>query len=186
MMKIAGFLLALALAAPAWAQTPKLPANLEKLAQKAKESAEVTLDGSLLKLAARFLSDKDADEAGAKKALNGIDAIYVRSFTFDHDAAYDEADLNELRATYRGPDWSRIVGVRSQTSGDNADVFFKVSASGQLGGIAVIAADPRELTVVSITGNIDPAQLLDLGGQFHIPKLEMSPKEIRHIRRMDL
>ncbi|MDR3698882.1 MAG: DUF4252 domain-containing protein [Candidatus Sulfopaludibacter sp.] len=183
MMKIAGFLVALVLSAPSWAQPPKLPANLEKLAQKAKESAEVTLDGSLLKLAARFLSDKDTDEAGAKKALNGIDAIYVRSFTFDHDAAYDEADLNELRAAYRGPEWSRIVGVRSQTSGDNADVFFKVSANGQLGGIAVIAAGTRELTVVSITGNIDPAQLMDLGGQYHIPKLEFSPKQIRRMEQ---
>ncbi len=179
-MKITGFLVALVLTAPSWAQPPKLPANLEKLAQKAKESAEVTLDGSLLKLAARFLSDKDADEAGAKKALNGIDSIYVRSFTFDRDTAYDEADLNELRATYRGPDWSRIVGVRSMTS-DNADVFFKVSANGLLGGIAVIAASPRELTVVSITGNIDPAQLMDLGGQYHIPKLEFSPKQIRRM-----
>jgi len=181
-MKITGVLVALVLAAPSWAQPPKLPANLEKLAQKAKESAEVTLDGSLLKLAARFLSDKNADEAGAKKALNGIDAIYVRSFTFDHDTAYDEADLNELRSAYRGPDWSRIVGVRSLTSGDNADVFFKVSSGGLLGGVAVIAAGPRELTVVSISGNIDPAQLMDLGGEFHIPKLEFSPKPVR---RMD-
>ena len=180
-MKITGFLVALALAAPSWAQPPKLPANLERLAQKAKESAEVTLDGSLLKLAARFLSDKDAGDAGARKALNGIEAIYVRSFTFDSDTAYDESDLNELRATYRAPDWSRIVGVRSLTSGDNADVFFKVSAGGMLGGVAVIAAGPRELTVVSITGNIDPAQLMDLGGEFHIPKLEFSTRPIRRM-----
>jgi hypothetical protein len=72
------------------------------------------------------------------------------------------------------------VGVRSLNS-DNADVFFKVSANGLLGGVAVIAAGPRELTVVSITGNIDPAQLMDLGGQYHIPKLEFSPKQIRRM-----
>jgi hypothetical protein len=180
-MKFAKFALAVLMAAPLWGQQPKLPANLERLAQKAKESAEVTLDGPLLKLAARFLSDKDGDEAGVKRALNGIDAIYVRSFQFDHDAAYDDADLNELRAAYRAPEWSRIVGVRSMNSGDNADVFFKVSASGQLGGIAIVSAGVRELTVVSITGDIDPAQLMDLGGQFHIPKLDISPKQIRRM-----
>lgn len=183
MMKIATVTLALALATPLPAQPPKLPANIEKLAQKAKETAEVTLDGPLLKLTARFLSDKESGEARAKKALNGIDGIYVRSFQFDRDAAYDEADLNELRAQYRSPEWSRIVGVRSVTSGDNADVFFKVSADGQLGGIAVIGAGVRELTIVSITGNIDPAQLMDLGGQFHIPRLEIPPN--KPVRRME-
>src|SRR5579863_4883709 len=143
-MKIANITLLLALASPLWAQAPKLPANLEKLAQRAKESAEVTLDGSLLKLAARFLSDKDPGEAGARKALNGIDAIYVRSFRFEDDADYDEADLNDLRAAYPSPEWSRIVGVRTVHSGGNADVFFKVSANGELGGVAVIPAEPRE------------------------------------------
>jgi hypothetical protein len=180
-MKIAGVILALALAAPLMAQQPKLPPNIEKLAQKAKESAEVTLDGPLLKLTARFLSDKDSDEAGAKKALNGIDGIYVRSLQFDHDQAYDEADLNELRAQYRSPEWSRIVGVRAIDSSDNVDVFFKVSADGRLGGVAIVAAGARELTIVSIVGNIDPAQLMDLGGRFHVPHLDLSPKQIRRM-----
>ena len=180
-MRIRNGIAVLVLAAPLWGQAPILPPNLERLAQRAKESAEVTLDGSLLKLAARFLSDSDSGEAGAKKALAGIDAIYVRNFKFDRDAAYDEADLNQLRGTYRAPEWSRIVGVRSINSGDNADVFLKVSANGQLGGIAVISADPRELTIVSITGNIDPSQLIRLGGEFHIPRLEMAPREIRRM-----
>ncbi len=178
-MKISGWIVTLAVAAPLWGQAPKLPPNLERLAQRAKDSAEVTLDGSLLKLAARFLSDNNRDEAGAKKALNGIDGIYVRSFRFDREAAYDENDLNELRAAYRAPEWTRIVGVRSVNSGDNADVFLKVSANGQLGGVAVIAAEPRELTIVSITGNIDPTQLMELGGEFHIPRLEFEHKERR-------
>jgi hypothetical protein len=179
-MKLASWTLALALAASLPAQQPKLPANIEKLAQKAKQTAEVTLDGTLLKLTARFLSDKESDsgDARARKALSGIDGIYVRSFEFDHDEAYNQADLNELRAQYHAPEWSRIVGVRSASDGENTDVFFKVSADGQLGGMAIIAAEPRELTIVSITGNIDPAQLMDLGGRFHIPRLELSPKQI--------
>ena len=38
----------------------------------------------------------------------------------------------------------------------------------------VIAAEPRELTVVNIVGTIDPAQLSDLGGRFHIPGLDLT------------
>lgn len=180
-MKIACLTLALVLAAPLMAQPPTMPANLENLARKAKDTTEVTLDGALLKLAARFLSEKDGDDAKVKKALGGIDGIYVRSFTFDRDAAYNESDLNDLRSPYRAPEWSRIVGVHSKDSADNADVFLKVSANGMLGGVAVISAGRSQLTVVSITGNIDPAQLIDLGGRFNIPMLEFSPKEIRRM-----
>ncbi len=175
------WLAALAVAAPLGAQTPLLPGNLDRLAQRARESAEVTLDGPMLKLAARFLSDKDSSEAAAKKALNGIDAIYVRSFRFDSDGAYDDIDLAALRTAYPAPEWSRIVGVRSLVSGENADVFFKVSAGGQLGGVAVIVAGDRELTVVSVSGNIDPSQLIELGGEFHIPRLAMSSKPVRRM-----
>jgi hypothetical protein len=180
-MKIASLSLALVLSAPLFAQSPKLPANLEKLSQKARQTAEVTLDGPLLKLAARFLSDKDSDQARARKALEGIDGIYVRSFEFPQDAVYDEADLNQLRAQYRAPEWARIVAVRANGSGDNADVFFKITPNGMLSGVAVIAAEARHLTVVSITGNIDPAQFIELGGQFNIPKLNLTP---RHFGRM--
>lgn len=171
-MKIRTLVLAVALAIPVAAQPPKLPANIEKLAQKAKQTAEVTLDGPLLKLTGRFLSEQNPDEAKAKKVLEGIEGIYVRTYEFDEDQAYSEADLSALRAQYRAPEWMRVVGVHATGSGENADVFFKVSSKGDLGGISVIAAGPRELTIVHINGNIDPAQLIDLGGKFHIPHLE--------------
>jgi hypothetical protein len=38
----------------------------------------------------------------------------------------------------------------------------------------VIAAEPRELTIVNIIGTLDPEKLADLGGEFGIPRLERS------------
>lgn len=180
-MRFASCTLALALAAPLLAQAPKLPAGIENLSRKATHTAEVTLEGPLLKLAARFLDDHDSDQARAKKALAGIDGIYVRNFEFDTDTAYNEADLNQLREPYRAPEWLRIVGVRSAGRSDNVDVFFKVTKEGNLAGVAIVAVDARELTLVNVTGNIDPSQFMDLGGQFHIPRLEISPKEFRRM-----
>jgi hypothetical protein len=65
------------------------------------------------------------------------------------------------------------VGVRSK-HGDNVDVYFKNGGNGNLGGIVVIAAEPRELTIVNIIGTLDPEKLADLGGEFGIPRLEKS------------
>jgi hypothetical protein len=65
------------------------------------------------------------------------------------------------------------VGVRSKNSDGDVDVYLKDGGNGKLAGIVVIAAERRELTFVSIVGSIEPEQLADLGGQFHIPSLEM-------------
>src|SRR6266481_2275861 len=95
-MRIATLVL-LACVAPLWAQEFKLPANLDRLAAKAENSVEVTIDGSLLRLASKFLSDQDHDQAKAKKLMDGLEAIYVRSFEFAGDGGYDMADVDAVR-----------------------------------------------------------------------------------------
>jgi hypothetical protein len=39
-------------------------------------------------------------------------------------------------------------------------------------GIVVIAAEPKELTVVQLLGSIDPSMLGALSGQFGIPRMQ--------------
>ena len=172
-MRTATIVLA-ACVAPLWAQEFKLPANLDKLSAKAENTVEVTLDGSMLRLASRFLSDQDHDQAKAKKLMAGLEAIYVRTFEFAGKGSYDMADVDALRVQFRAPGWSRIVGVRSKHGGNDADVYLKTTDGGQIAGIVVIAAEPRQLTVVNITGTLDPAKIVDLSGRFHIPELALS------------
>jgi hypothetical protein len=168
-MRIAILVLAAGLA-PLCAQEIKLPANVEKLAEKAEESVVVTLDSNMLRLFAKF--DNNAD-AATKKMLAGLESIYVRSFQFKFEDEYKPADVESVRSQFQAPAWSRIVGVRSKNSDGDVDVYLKDGGNGKLAGIVVIAAERRELTFVSIVGSIEPEQLADLGGQFHIPSLEM-------------
>ncbi len=169
-MRLATILYALILA-PLCAQEFRLPASLEKLAAKAEESVDVTLDSQMLKLASQFLSSGDKDEAKVKKALAGLESITVRSYQFSSEGAYNPADLDGIRAQLKMPDWSRIVGVKSK-GGDNADVYLKVMPDGVIGGVVILSAEPREFTMVGIAGRLDLGQLADLGGKYHIPELE--------------
>jgi hypothetical protein len=153
-----------------------MPSGLEKLSGKAAESVDVTLDGNLLQLAGKFLSDKDADEAKAKKLIAGLKSITVRSFEFAKEGEYDAADIQTLRAQLQPPAWSRIVGVTSKRDSDNTEVYLKAGNDSQIGGLVVIAAEPKELTIVSIAGSIRLEDLADLGGQFGIPKLNVQKK----------
>ncbi|HEY1497741.1 MAG TPA: DUF4252 domain-containing protein [Candidatus Solibacter sp.] len=169
-MRLATILMA-AVAAAAWGQTIKLPDSVERLGAKAEGTVEITMDKSMLRLAGKFLSDK-GDEGKARKTIDGLESIYVRSFTFATDGEYATADVDALRAQFQTAAWSQIVGMKSREEG-NVDVFLKSGSGGQLGGAVVIAAGPRELTIVQINGTLDPDQLADLGGQFHIPHLAM-------------
>ena len=157
----------------AWAQDIKMPAAFDKLAAKAESHVEVTVDSNMLQLAGKFLSDKDADQAKAKKTVAGLTGIYIRSFEFAKEGEYSAADVDAFRAQLRAPIWSRIVGATSKRGGEIDEVYFKTSAGSQIGGLVIIAAQPKELTIVSITGTISVDDLADLGGQFGIPKVEL-------------
>jgi hypothetical protein len=157
------------------AQEFKFPVNLDRLAAKAKESVVVTLDANLLQLAGKFLSSKDAKEADVKKLVEGLKGIYVRSFEFDQPGQYTQADVESVRSQLKTPEWSRIVEVREK-QGDNAEVYVRTE-NNQITGLTVIAAEPREFTVVNIAGPINPEDLARLGGQFGIPRMELKRGE---------
>ncbi len=157
--------------APLAAQDIKIPPSVERLASKASDVVDVTMDSNLLQLASRFLSDKDSDDAQVKKLIAGLKGIYVRSYEFEKAGEYQESDVEPIRAALRNPAWSRIVGVHSQKSGENAEVYVK-TGNNKIGGLVILSTEPKQLTIVSIEGSIDPDQLNELGGHFGIPKVE--------------
>ncbi|HEX5227401.1 MAG TPA: DUF4252 domain-containing protein, partial [Bryobacteraceae bacterium] len=114
--------------------------------------------------------DKDPDDAKVKKLVAGIKGIYVRSFQFASAGEYQASDLDSIRSQLRSSPWSRIVGVRSEKRENNAEVYVK-SDGNKIGGVVILSTQPKQLTLVSIEGTIDPDQLNDLGGHFGIPKL---------------
>jgi hypothetical protein len=149
----------------------RLP-EFASLIDKASESVNVTLDANLLGMACRFLSAEDPEEAKAKKFCTSLRGIFVKHFTFEKDFAYPQADLEGIRRQLSAPGWSRIVEARSKKENTNVDVFIMLD-SDKAQGLAIIASQPREFTIVNIVGNIDLDQLHDLEGQFQIPKLDI-------------
>jgi hypothetical protein len=148
----------------------KIPINIDKLAERATESVDVDLDASMLKLASGFLSKGDPDEIRVKKLVSKLKGVYVRSFEFDKEGQYSLSDIQAIRSQLKVPGWSRIVGVKS-TKGENTEVYLKKDGE-QVGGLIVIDAEPKELTIVHIDGPINPEELSELGGHMGIPKMQ--------------
>lgn len=161
-------------ASPALAQRINL--DFPGLDELASEVVDVTLDAQMLKLAAKFLSSRDADQREIREIVTRLDGIYVRSYEFDEAGAYDRRIVERVRKQL-GPTWKKVVNVRSRNK-DNVEVYFDTRGE-TVAGLVVIAAEPRELTLVNIVGPIDVEKLTQLGGQFGIPRIKIE-EEDRH------
>jgi hypothetical protein len=146
--------------------------NFEALAQKATESVNITLDANLLGMAARFMDGNDPQDAATKEVIKGLRGIYVRSFTFDKDADYSQADIDAVRRQLNGPGWIRLVQTRSKKTNANVDIYLMVTDK-QAQGLALISSEPRSFTIVNIIGAIDLDKLRKLEGQFGVPKIDL-------------
>jgi hypothetical protein len=165
---LAGLLVATA-AFAAQAQDPRIQtASLNHLAAKASQTVDVNIDERLMKLASKVFSDK-GDEKQVKDLIAGIKGIYVRSFEFEADGQYTAADVDSIRTQLRGSSWSRMVNVTSKKDGE-LEVYISFNGE-QVNGLAVIAMDDREFTVVNIVGPVDLDKLAKLEGQFGVPEL---------------
>ncbi len=146
--------LAGALLAP-FALAQKIELKLDNFKAKAKESNEVDLDGPALNFASKFVGDKEAkkgEEDKVKQTLLGVKGVYVRNYEFDQPGQYTEADVEGvLKQVRSNPAWSRLVSVREKE--ERVEVHI-MSQGDVVQGLLVVAAEPKEFTVVNIVGPI--------------------------------
>src|SRR6185436_19532957 len=116
-------LLALFAVIPARAQQGKLQIDhLEKLATRAVETVDVTIDDKLITLAGKFLGERSPDEKLVKDIIKDLKGVFVKRFVFEKESEYTDADVEAIRSQLNSPGWTKIVGVRSRRQGANLDV----------------------------------------------------------------
>ena len=149
--------------------------TLDHLAAKASQTVDVNIDERLMRLASKVFDDKDEDEREVKKLIANLKGVYVKSFEFETEGQYAAADIEPIRTQLRGPGWTRLVNVTSKKEG-MLEVYLLFNGE-QVGGLAVLHTDDRELTVVNIVGPVDLDKLAKLEGQLGVPELGIeSPK----------
>ncbi len=122
-----------------------------------------------MRIAKKFAASHAAEEAHdeAISLLQDIKSVRVRNFTFDTDDAYSKADIDSVRKQLQGPGWSALVTVHRREPREDVDVYICLDGD-KIKGLAVIASEPREFTIVNIVGSID------------IDKIERLEGRIRH------
>jgi Domain of unknown function (DUF4252) len=155
----------------AYAQAPSpspspllLPPQVEKeLAAKAANVTEVTLNKDMLGFASKFMDSKDKDQAAANQLIQGLDGIYVRDYEFDKEGQYSMDDVERLRQAIETPEWTPMVRDRERNGAEVTDVMVKM-VNGETKGMFILSAEPKELSIVLILGNIRMDQLGELKG----------------------
>ena len=164
-----------ALAATVWAQQFKF--NLEHLASKASDSVDVSLNSSLLAVRGQVLRRQGSRRGQGQEADRGHHrASTSRASSSSKDGGYLPADLEKVRSQLKAPEWSRIVGVKSSGESENIEVWVR-NENGKVSGVAILASEPRQLTVANLVGNVDLDSLADLGGHFGLPNLPKTKKK---------
>jgi hypothetical protein len=158
--------LTLTVAVPASAQ--KINLDFPGLADRAEEVVDITLDASMLRMAAKFFGGKNADERAVRDMIGGLEGIYVRSYEFAREGEYDRNLVDTIKRQL-GPSWKPLVTVRSKKK-ENVNIYANMRGE-SITGLVIISAEPREFTVVNINGPIDIDRLTSLEGQFGIPEL---------------
>jgi head-tail adaptor len=148
----------------------------QAIAAQASESIDVTLDGPLLRLAAKFLSGSE-EERATREMVQKLEGIYVRTYKFDEAGVYDRSIVDRVRGQL-GPTWKKLVTVKSKRR-ENTEIYADTRGD-VIAGLVVISADPRELTFVNIVGPIDLEKLAAMEGQFGIPHVTTVSRGERH------
>jgi hypothetical protein len=157
-------LILFAAAIPAFAQQTFDFSSLDKLGANASESTNITLEGDVLKLATSFLG-------GDKGPLRNLTGVYVRTFEFAKSGQYKEADLAPLRAYVKTLKWTKVVDVKE--TNETSEIYVQPLPNDQLGGLAIINAEPKEVDIVFISGVLNLSDVGKLSGNLGIPDIRL-------------
>jgi hypothetical protein len=109
------------------------------------------------------MDGNDKDQASVRQLIQGLEGIYVRSYEFDKIGEYSMDQVESLRKSFETPEWSPMVRERERKTGETTDILVKL-VNGEPRGMFILAAEPKELTIVLIMGPIRLDQLSQLNG----------------------
>ena len=144
----------------------KLP-SFNLLQSKAIETVDITIGQWPIRFAAAIADDGTKDGAMAKELLTGLKSVRIRSYKFENSNAFSRSEVDSIRKQLNGANWMPLAQMQSRAKKSNVDIFVSVDGE-QATGLAVVAVEPREFTIVNSSGRIDPKQLGQLSKRLHL------------------
>lgn len=123
----------------------------EKFAKNASDVTEVNLDPTML----NAVGDRGKD--GNKDFARRMDFVVVHSYTYDQPGMYRQEDLEEYRQRLAGNGWKCFIHERSKK--ESSDICQRPGADPEVNEMAIMTAEPKELTFVHMKGRMSLSEM---------------------------
>jgi hypothetical protein len=165
---------AIAMAQPPGAVPSNLQSALMNLADQPASHTSFSFDRSELQMAQNLLASGGLDANHAAAALTGIS---VDNYRYPRPAFYTPETMASIIAGYNAAGWKHLVNA-NQTPANTAQPHASVTdlwlrfAGPDITGVTVLTRSARDMSVVQITCELRPLDLVHLSGHFGIPKVD--------------
>jgi hypothetical protein len=146
-----------------------VPPALAQLSAQAAVKSSFTLDRNMLAAAASLIPDSDAP---ARQSIAKLDGVSVHTLRFGEAGVADPAEVEAVRQAYHLRGWKHLITTTNSGGPvhDGTTDVWVVLDGANLRGAVVLAETPKSLTLVTVAGNLSPADLMRLRGHFGIPR----------------
>lgn len=145
------------------------PPALEQLRAGAAVKSDFTLDRTMLGAAAALMGTSGAD---LQPTIRKLDGVSVHILGFGQNTMADPALVQQIRDAYHLRGWKHLVSTTAAGGpihDGRTDVWLVLDGTNVRGAV-VLADTPRSVVLVTLAGNLSPADLLHLRGHFGIPR----------------
>jgi hypothetical protein len=160
---------------PGDAQQPAgVPDALTALANQPASHTSFSFDRTMMQVAQALLQSGGMSSERAAAALTGIS---VDNYHYSEPAFYTPEAMSALIATYHAAGWKHLVNANqspaesAQPRGIITDLWLQNSGP-NISGVVVLTRSPRDMSVIQITCELRPLDLVHLSGHFGIPKVD--------------
>lgn len=147
------------------------PPALAALSAQAAMKSSFTLDRNMLTAASALLPDSDVE---ARQSIAKLDGVSVHTLRFGDPSMIDPAAVESVREAYHLRGWKHLVSTTNSggpVHSGTTDVWVVLDGA-TVRGAVVLAETPKSVTLVTISGNLNPVDIFRLRGHFGIPKFD--------------
>lgn len=134
-------------------------AGTEKFAKGASDVSEINLDPGMMGMVG-----KGSDSGMAHK----MKFMVIHSYTYDKPGMYSMDDVEVYRKKLTDGTWNCAIHVRDKDG--TTDICTRQSSDHESSEMVILAAEPKELTFIHMSGKMSLDELGKMGGRMGVNK----------------
>ncbi len=145
-----------------------------ELANQPASHTAFSFDRTMMQVAQELLQSGGMAPERAAAALTGIS---VDNYHYSEPAFYTPEAMSAIIASYHAAGWKHLVNANqspessAQPRGAVTDLWLH-NAGPNISGVVVLTRSPRDMSIIQITCDLRPLDLVHLSGHFGIPKVD--------------